>query len=379
MSVVDHVADELVTFLPVATAESLSPVLTLDDVETLRHLHKKSIPENTLRAIASDLAYLEAWHLAATSTHLSWPASEEVVLKFIAHHLFDPVHRKDNKGHGMPDAVAARLYAEERLQSRLPHAPSTVRRRISHWKRLHAAKDLEGVFENPAIRTALKAAVKASDRKKEKQSLKPITIDVLEAMLKTCDRYRANGRRDYALLLVAFGSGGRRRSEMGALRIEDMKDVAADEEDNSLKGEPLYEIYLRQAKRIDTQNAETIIVAGRAAKALDDWLSDVRREFGGTVNGPIFRGVNKWGAISKHGLSPGAVNGLVKARAEKAGLNPSEYSAHGIRGGYLTEARNAYIPLEEAMRHSKHRSYQVASSYYEDIDAQNSKAARLLD
>jgi hypothetical protein len=111
------IADGLPTFLPVASAERLAPILTDSDVETLKLLFKKSIPENTLRAIASDLGYLEAWALAATGRPLAWPASEETVLKFIAHHLFDKAEKKANPAHGMPDAVVSRLIGEDRMQA----------------------------------------------------------------------------------------------------------------------------------------------------------------------------------------------------------------------------------------------------------------------
>lgn len=43
--------------------------------------------ENTLRALASDLAYLEGWAQAATGAPLPWPAPESLALKYVAHHL----------------------------------------------------------------------------------------------------------------------------------------------------------------------------------------------------------------------------------------------------------------------------------------------------
>jgi integrase len=48
---------------------------------------------------------------------------------------------------------------------------------------------------------------------------------VLEALLATCDDTLA-GVRDRALLLFGLGSGGRRRSEVAAARVEDL--VAVD-------------------------------------------------------------------------------------------------------------------------------------------------------
>lgn len=369
------VADALLAFLPVASAERLAPVLTDDDVATLKHLFRKSIPENTLRAIASDLGYLEAWAMAATGRPLAWPATDETVLKFIAHHLFDKAEKKANPAHGMPDEVAAKLIGEDRMQALPPHAPSTVRRRLSHWKKLHKARGLPHVLNSEEIGLALQAAVKASDRKLTKKSKKPITLDVLNVMLATCDRHRLKGRRDYALLLVAFGSGGRRRSEIGELRIEDIAPpVPADGAHVEA-----YEIDLRRAKRVKAQDGEKIYVAGRAARALEDWIGALRAEFGNDVSGPIFRGVDRWGGISKRALTPAAVNAIVKALIERTGGKPKDYSAHGLRSGFLTEARNAGIPLEEAMAHTKHRSYQVASRYYSSVDAKAGRAIRLAD
>jgi integrase len=62
-------------------------------------------------------------------------------------------------------------------------------------------------------------------------------------------------------------------------------------------------------------------------------------------------------------LDPQSVNAILKQRAEMVGLEPGEFSAHGLRSGYLTEAANRGIPLPEAMEQSRHRSVQQASSY----------------
>jgi type IV secretion system protein VirD4 len=64
---------------------------------------------NTLRALASDLAYLERWCLAATGAPLPWPTPRALVVKFIAHHLWDPVRKEADTSHGMPDEVASTL------------------------------------------------------------------------------------------------------------------------------------------------------------------------------------------------------------------------------------------------------------------------------
>lgn len=65
-------------------------------------------------------------------------------------------------------------------------------------------------------------------------------------------------------------------------------------------------------------------------------------------------------------------------RAEMAGLDAAEFSEHGLRSGYLTEAANRGIPLPEAMEQSRHRSVQQASSYYNSATRRSRRAARLL-
>jgi hypothetical protein len=121
--------DALSGILPMDRRDKLATLLTDDDVETLRHLAREGMGENSLRALASDLAYLEAWSQAATGSALLWPAPEGLVLKFVAHHLWDPARRAEDFSHGMPADVEEALRARDHLRSDGPHASSTVKRR----------------------------------------------------------------------------------------------------------------------------------------------------------------------------------------------------------------------------------------------------------
>jgi hypothetical protein len=63
-SPVDHRAEELdalAAILPIGRTEPLAGLLTDEDVATLKHLAREGMGANTLRALASDLGYLEAW------------------------------------------------------------------------------------------------------------------------------------------------------------------------------------------------------------------------------------------------------------------------------------------------------------------------------
>lgn len=62
--------DTIASVLPIERRDKLAELLTDQDVETLRHLVNEGMGENTLRALTSDLAYLEAWSQAATGDPL---------------------------------------------------------------------------------------------------------------------------------------------------------------------------------------------------------------------------------------------------------------------------------------------------------------------
>src|SRR5206468_10248396 len=65
-------------------------------------------------------------------------------------------------------------------------------------------------------------ATRAARRPRGRKSDRPVTRDVLDQLLATCDAERPADLRDRALLLVAFASGGRRRSEAAALRVANL-------------------------------------------------------------------------------------------------------------------------------------------------------------
>ena len=194
--------DALAAILPMDRRDRLAELLTDDDVETLKHLAREGMGENSLRALASDLAYLEAWADAATGQPLPWPATEALALKFVAHHLWDPAKRVSDPRHGMPADVAESLRREGLLRCDGPHAPNTVKRRLASWSTLHRWKGIEGPFAAPSLRSALRLAVRASPRPRERKSKRAVTRDVLDRLIATCATDRladTAGSRDPSL------------------------------------------------------------------------------------------------------------------------------------------------------------------------------------
>jgi integrase len=363
--------DTIAAVLPMDRRDELAELLTDQDVETLRHLVNQGMGVNTLRALASDLTYLQAWSLAATGASLSWPAPEALLLKFVAHHLWDPEKRRTDQQHGMPLAVEQTLRDQGLLRVEGPHAPDTVRRRLATWSTLTKWRGLNGAFASPALKSAIRLAVRATPRPRKRKSAKAVTGDVLSQLLATCDTHSLRDIRDRAILMVAFASGGRRRSEIAGLRKEQL----TVEPPIPVEGGPplpSLSIHLGRTKT-SGESDEVVYLAGRPVEALNIWLARASID-----SGSVFRAVDRWGNVSKRALDPKAINDIVKHRATMAGLEAADFSAHGLRSGYLTEAANRGIPLPEAMEQSRHRSVQQASSYYNGATRRSGRAARML-
>ncbi|MDL2407649.1 tyrosine-type recombinase/integrase [Rhizobium calliandrae] len=368
--------DALDAILPFDRRDQLAALLTDDDVATLKHLAQEGMGENTLKALASDLGYLEAWCQLATGAPLPWPAPESLLLKFVAHHLWDPAERAEDPRHGMPADVEVGLRAERLLRVDGPHAPDTVRRRLTSWSILTRWRGLAGAFGAPSLKTALRLAVKASKRTRQRKSRRAVTGDVLAKLLAVCAGDRLVDLRDRALLLVAFASGGRRRSEVAGLRVEDLVDeelVRADPGNPNSPALPCLTIHLGRTKTTTADDDMHVVLIGRPVTALKQWLAAARID-----TGPVFRRIDQWGNIDRRALTPQSVNLILKSRIKQAGLDPVMFSAHGLRSGYLTEASNRGIPLAEAMQQSLHKSVTQAASYYNNAEQKMGRAARLL-
>ncbi|MGO4568011.1 site-specific integrase [Rhizobium sp. 2YAF20] len=364
--------DTIAAVLPIERRDELAELLTDQDVETLRHLVNQGMGDNTLRALASDLAYLEAWGMAATGQTLPWPAPEALLLKFVAHHLWDPQRRDTDPDHCMPKNVDENLRRQGFLKSVGPHAPATVRWRLANWSTLTRWRGFDGAFASPALKSAIRLAIRAAPRQRLRKSAKAVTGDVLAKLLATCATDSLRDLRDRAMRMVAFASGGRRRSEIAGLRIEQLTVEPPIPVEN---GAPLpsLAIHLGRTKTSSGEEDDVVYLTGRPVEALNDWMTAAKID-----SGSVFRAIGRWGTVSRRALDPQSVNAILKQRAEMAGLEPGEFSAHGLRSGYLTEAANRGVPLPEAMEQSRHRSVQQASSYYNSATRRTGRAARLL-
>ena len=56
----------------------------------------------------------------------------------------------------------------------------------------------------------------------------------------------------------------------------------------------------------------------------------------------------------------------------------SDYGAHSLRSGFVTEAGRQNVPIREAMGMTGHRSLATFLRYFQSGAVQHSRAARLL-
>ena len=184
-------------------------------------------------------------------------------------------------------------------------------------------------------------------------------------MIATCG-YDLRGLRDRALLMLAFASGGRRRSEIAGMMREDV-----DLSDVREKG--LIWLHLIETKTTGTAETPKLVLKGRAAKALAIWIREA-----GVEDGPLFRAVSRADRALPRALSADGVRHVVKSRLIAAGYPADFASAHGLRAGFLTQAALDGAPIQAAMRLSLHRSVRQAMAYYDDVEITENPATELL-
>jgi site-specific recombinase XerD len=168
------------------------------------------------------------------------------------------------------------------------------------------------------------------------------------------------GLRDRALLLLGF-AGAFRRSELVALDCEDIELC-----------ETGLRIVIRSSKTDQEKQGQTIAIVRGAVTcpvaAVQAW-----RDAAGITNGPLFRSIGKGGKLGDR-LSDQSVADIVKAHAERAGLDPALFAGHSLRAGFLTSAAKRGASIFKMMDVSRHRSVDTLRGYVRDAEIFNDHA-----
>jgi integrase len=318
--------------VPLKTTESLScdpflEALPDNDITTLLDRLKGAYAENTIRAYKTDFKIFSQWCKLADLSPL--PTTSDVVSAFITSDM------ENSK-------------------------PATVCRRICAISRIHRLHNVVDPTASETVRLALRRMHRAKGRR-QKQALGLTAVLRDELIAATSDDLR--GARDRAVVFLAYDTL-RRRSELVALRIEDLDPVP--------QGGAV--ILVRRSKTDQEGSGKLSYVSPRALEHCMDWISQANIQ-----DGPILRSVSRYGCVGKS-LYPGSVGRIYKRLAQAAGMSEEivvNISGHSARVGAAQDMAAAGIDLLAIMQAGGWKSPEIVARYVENLDVLRGGGFRL--
>ncbi|MDO8875196.1 MAG: tyrosine-type recombinase/integrase [Pseudolabrys sp.] len=245
-----------------------------------------------------------------------------------------------------PATVAAYLASEAERGAKV----STIGRRCAAIRWVHNS----GGQPNPTADERVKAVVRGIRRTHgvAPRRVTPVTADRV-IMLAPRPDGSLTDLRDRALLLLGF-AGAFRRSELVALDVADIEEVP----------EGLRVTIQRGKTDQEGRGAVIAIIRGDVAcpvTALQAWLQAAQ-----ITEDAIFRSIRRGGHVQAQRLTDRSVANIVKAHAKRVGLDPTLFSGHSLRAGFLTSAAKRGASLFKMMATSRHRSTDTLAGYVRD-------------
>ncbi|WP_334160692.1 tyrosine-type recombinase/integrase [Achromobacter insolitus] len=329
---------------------------------SLQSLLREGSSDNTLASYRAALRYWSAWHDLRFGHALRLPVPVKVVLQFLADHLEHAT--ATGLACDLPVAIDQALVGAGVKRAPGPYQLATVRHRLAVLSEAHETQGLPNPCHSRAVQMVMTRTRSAYAKRGVRPARKDaLTREPLEQILATCDDSLI-GKRDRALLLFAWASGGRRRSEVVRATLENTRRT------------PEGFVYALAHSKTNQEGVDRADmykpVVGRAAAALDAWLTAAR-----IVQGPLFRRVRRGGVVGG-ALGAEAVRRIVKERAAQAGLE-GDYAAHSLRSGFVTEAGRQGLAFGEVMAMTRHASVASVVGYHREGAAVSSRGGRLLE
>lgn len=266
----------------------------------------------------------------------------------------------------------------------VPAAYATIARRITSIHKLTIAVALakkepltreDDPTKHPAVSLKLQALRKRLGT--DQGSAEPLTGSRLLETLIAIEPDTNAGIRDRAILLIGF-YGALRRSELAGMRRGHVVDDGADG----------LAISLPTSKTSQTETVWVPIAAHPRSNydpvaALDAWLdvagaAQIAAGVGPGSGSPVWLPITRGDTITRpaQAMSASSINSTVQRRVINAGLfvppvkdeedetkETNPYSAHSLRSGFITEAKNRGIDEADIMAHTRHKSIQMMRHY----------------
>lgn len=247
------------------------------------------------------------------------------------------------------------------------YSVNTLRQRLAAMAQWHIEQGFPDPTKAQVVRNTLRG-IRALHPCQEKQA-KPLLLDQIEQVAQWLDNSvviarRSGSRgdelrhlRNKSLLLLGFWRGFR-GDELTRLLIEHVE---------VMPGEGMT-CYFPMSKG-DRQNEGSTFRAPSLSRlcpvdAFIAWTTASQ-----LTQGPVYRGVDRWGHVSDSGLHPDSVVPLLRTMLAEAGIAAANrYSAHSLRRGFASWATSNGWDLKTLMEYVGWKNVQSAIRYIDTND-----------
>lgn len=239
-------------------------------------------------------------------------------------------------------------------------APATIQRRMISIHLWHKEHEQPSPINDARVKQVFAGITRTVGMAQRRVA--PLVRDDLLSVLAAVERQPPiRAARDTALLLLMF-SGALRRGSLIELRVEDIT-----------HHEFGMDVLLRKSKT-DQEGKGLVVSVPQAlgdkcpVRALAHWC-----EVAGITSGYLFRSVQHE-HVGTTKLHADSVGRIVKQAIALSGRDPSKYSSHSARAGFVTSAAAAQMPLAEIAQVTKHRGMQSLQRYLRVVDQRRVKS-----
>mgnify|MGYP001212975770 CR=1 FL=1 len=238
-------------------------------------------------------------------------------------------------------------------------AVTTLKQRLAGLAQWHITQGFPDPTKAPMVRQVLRGIRTLHPRQGQQATplqLKQIAQVVawLDQQIQISESESPSSRyyRDKALLLLGFWRGFR-GDELCRLQIEHIN------AHNDLG----MQIFIPQSKGDREAFGQLYQVPALMqycpVQAYLNWIS-----IAGIENGPVFRPINRWGAIQAKALSVNSINHILRNLLERAGIAmASNYSSHSLRRGFATWANDNGWDTKSLMQYVGWKDVKSAMRY----------------